>query len=185
MSFRLIVGLGNPGQAYDHTRHNIGFTVLDAFAAQAGIGWVPKRRYQALIAPGLSPSGNRFTLLKPQTYMNLSGRSVAGFLSDKGLSAHDLLVLHDEMDLPLGKIKGAYNRGPAGHNGVRSLIEAIGTKEFYRLRLGIGKPPAEGISHVLGRFSPQEKKAVDDLVRHGVVAIAVALDEPWEALLLR
>lgn len=180
-AIQLIVGLGNPGDAYRRTRHNIGFMALDALAERCGLTWYSKSRYQAQIADW-NYADRKVWLLKPETFMNLSGESVGKFCRDKALPRQAVLVLHDELDIPLGQLKAAYDRGPAGHNGVRSLIAHLGGQEFYRFRMGIGKPHGrgDGKSFVLDTFSADEKKLVDDLIQTSVEGVLAALQAPWD-----
>lgn len=159
---RVIVGLGNPGKEYEHTRHNIGFQILDRLAhafqeAWHLSAWVEQKKHRALVAEGHRGS-EKIILAKPQTFMNLSGTSVASLLSWHTASPQQLIVVHDDLDLPFGEIRMQNNRGPAGHNGVRSLIETLGTKEFWRIRFGIGRNlqvPSD--AYVLQKFSTLEK----------------------------
>ena len=167
----LIVGLGNPGQQYQRTRHNLGFMAVEALLAwgeeELGVQ-VARRKNDAkhtlweLAAP--SPVG-RWLVLTPLTYMNRSGDAVAPVCSFYKIPADRMLVLHDELDLPLGRMKLKFGGGLAGHNGLKSIAERLGTREFHRLRLGIGKPGQSGTTnHVLGRFSSQEETLVEDLL---------------------
>lgn len=169
MSIRLIVGLGNPGKHYENTRHNVGYKVLQALAARQGLDWYGKTRYTARLADW-SYRGESVWLMQPETYMNRSGEAVAPFCKDKGLSPEELLVVHDDMDFPLGKLKAAHGRGAAGHHGVQSVINAMGSAGFYRLRFGIGKSlnrkdqedrEKEATEHVLNRFRKEEEKGLE------------------------
>lgn len=184
MAIRLIVGLGNPGEDYVHTRHNVGFMVLDAFAEAREASWQStwqyKGRYDSLISE-TRDARDKIFLLKPQIFMNLSGRAVAAFAKDKGVGKGEIAVVHDDLDLPLGKVKAVYDRGAAGHNGVQSLIDHLGGKDFYRFRFGIGRPPEreEGAAYVLKGFKAPEKKQVDAAVRLVVDALGLALEKPW------
>lgn len=131
----LVVGLGNPGAQYARTKHNIGFWIVDALADSAV--WKSKFRGEFTT---VTVAGQSVALLKPQTFMNVSGASVHEALQFYKWPAAELLVVHDELDLPLGEIKLMWNRGAGGHNGIASVIENLGTKEFWRLRCGIGRP---------------------------------------------
>lgn len=164
MSVRLIVGLGNPGTEYHETRHNAGFMVLDRLADLAGIA-ITRKSFSSLCGEG-SWNGNRLFLLKPQTYMNLSGRSVAAALRFYKLYPADLIVIHDELDIPFGQAKIKEGGGHGGHNGLRSLMEELGTGDFLRIRVGIGRPAkGDPIKYVLGNFgkdeTPQLPRVVD------------------------
>jgi PTH1 family peptidyl-tRNA hydrolase len=162
-SLQLVVGLGNPGEKYAGTRHNVGFMALDQLAASAGAGFRQQARLHGLLAEvGQGPS--RLRLLKPQTFMNDSGRSVRAALDWFSLDPSHLLVLVDDMDLPLGRLRLRAAGSAGGHNGLRSTISHLGTQQFARLRIGIGAPavdPAERrartLGHVLGRFGAAEQ----------------------------
>jgi len=170
----LVVGLGNPGGEYAQTRHNIGFAVCDVLAARFHASW-RNTRQRAEVAEIDTPQG-RVALAKPQTYMNLSGESVKALLRQYGLGPDRLLVVHDELDLPLGTVRVKFGGGTAGHNGLRSLVQVCATKDFARLRFGIGRPPGRmpGADFVLKRFRADELDEVG-------VAVEVAADmaESW------
>jgi PTH1 family peptidyl-tRNA hydrolase len=163
MATKLIVGLGNPGPKYSWTRHNAGFIVLDRFASLAGIP-VTRKSFAGLYGEGNS-HGHRLLLLKPQTFMNLSGRSVAEALRFHKLSPADLVVIHDELDIPFGQIKLKEGGGHGGHNGLRSLHQELGTGNYLRLRVGIGRPERGDMAdYVLSQFSKPEMNALPGLV---------------------
>jgi len=172
-----VVGLGNPGNRYEGTRHNVGFMALEALAAAAGSSFRAQPRLQALLADVGSGEG-RLRLLLPQTFMNESGRSIRAALDWFGFDPPALLVVVDDMDLPLGRLRLRASGSAGGHNGLRSTISHLGTQDFARLRIGIGAPadnPAERkartIGHVLGRFSPSEQpllQAVLSEVQSGI-----------------
>lgn len=172
-----MVGLGNPGNRYEGTRHNVGFMALEALAAAAGSSFRAQPRLQALLADVGSGEG-RLRLLLPQTFMNESGRSIRAALDWFGFDPPALLVVVDDMDLPLGRLRLRASGSAGGHNGLRSTISHLGTQDFARLRIGIGAPadnPAERkartIGHVLGRFSPSEQpllQAVLSEVQSGI-----------------
>jgi PTH1 family peptidyl-tRNA hydrolase len=169
--------LGNPGSRYEGTRHNVGFMALEALAASAGSSFRAQPRLQALLADVGSGEG-RLRLLLPQTFMNESGRSIRAALDWFGFDPAALLVVVDDMDLPLGRMRLRASGSAGGHNGLRSTISHLGTQDFARLRIGIGAPadnPAERkartIGHVLGRFSPSEQpllQAVLSEVQSGI-----------------
>ena len=138
MATKLIVGLGNPGSKYQWTRHNAGFMVLDRFSKDAGIA-VTRKNFSGLYGEG-TYHGERLLLLKPQTFMNLSGRSVAAALNFHKIDIQDLIVIHDDLDIPFGRVKLKEEGGHAGHNGLRSLLQELGSGRFVRLRIGIGRP---------------------------------------------
>ena len=166
-SLRLVVGLGNPGSKYEGTRHNVGFMALDRLARQEGFSFRQQSKLHGLAAEsGIGAS--RLRLLMPQTYMNDSGRSIRAALDWFGFAPHQLLVLVDDMDLPLGRLRLRAQGSAGGHNGLRSAIQHLGTQEFPRLRIGIGAPaenPAERrartVSHVLGPFSKAEQPCLN------------------------
>ena len=164
---RLVVGLGNPGTQYEGTRHNIGFMALERMASGEGFSFRQQSKLHGLAAEhGIGES--RLRLLMPQTYMNDSGRSVRAALDWFGFTPEQLLVLVDDMDIPLGRLRLRAQGSAGGHNGLRSTIQHLGTQAFPRLRIGIGAPadnPAERrartVSHVLGPFSRAEQPEVD------------------------
>jgi len=138
---KLIVGLGNPGRQYEKTRHNAGFLFLDTLATELGCAWANESRFQGLFAEGSIANG-KVMLLKPDTFMNRSGLSVGKVARYYKLLPEEILVVHDELDFNPGVVKLKKDGGHAGHNGLRDIIAHLGAKEFYRLRLGIGRPPA-------------------------------------------
>ena len=138
---KLIVGLGNPGQQYEKTRHNAGFLFLDALARDLGCAWTNQPRFQGLFAEG-SVANGKVMLLKPDTFMNRSGQSVGKIARYYKLLPEEILVVHDELDFNPGVVKLKQDGGHAGHNGLRDIIAHLGSKAFYRLRIGIGRPPA-------------------------------------------
>ncbi|NJM27463.1 MAG: aminoacyl-tRNA hydrolase [Pseudanabaena sp. RU_4_16] len=164
----LIVGLGNPGNEYKDTRHNIGFMALDRLASQWQINLAPDRKFQGIYGDGRYPNGKKIRLLKPTTYMNLSGQSVRSLLDWYKLSPHSVLVIYDDMDLPFGKIRLRPSGSAGGHNGMKSLISHLGTQNFPRLRVGIGRSDRASptaINHVLGSFNAEETQALPQVLR--------------------
>ena len=163
MAVKLIVGLGNPGPKYQWTRHNAGFMVLDRLSHLAGIA-VTRKNFSGLCGEG-SWQGERLVLLKPQTFMNLSGRSVAEALRFHKLSVEDLIVIHDDLDIPFGRVKLKEGGGHAGHNGLRSLSQELGSGAFLRVRVGIGRPiHGDVANYVLSNFAPEEMAALPRLL---------------------
>jgi len=160
----LVVGLGNPGSQYAETRHNFGFLAVDALASRLRAD--PFRdKFSALVSRARLGDDD-VVLLKPLTFMNLSGQSVQPAAAFFKVPVQGVVVLHDELDLPLGEVRLKVGGGHAGHNGLRSLIERLGSPEFVRVRLGIGRPPAafrEVADYVLSRFSPEERALVPGL----------------------
>ncbi len=164
MAIRLVVGLGNPGKEYERTRHNAGFWLVERFAASAGAHFRKDPKYQALVARvegGHSPSGA--WLLMPQSFMNASGRAVqmlAGFFKIK---PEEILVVHDELDFAPGTARLKQGGGIAGHNGLRDISQRLAAHDYWRLRIGVGKPPpgTEGGDYVLQKPSPEDRAAID------------------------
>jgi len=180
VDLQLLVGLGNPGSRYAQTRHNVGFLVLERLAAAAGETFRSQSKLHGVVAD-VRVGPERLRLLMPQTFMNESGRSVRAALDWFGLRADQLLVIVDDMDLPLGRLRLRSSGSAGGHNGLRSLIQHLGTQEFARLRFGIGAPagdPGERksrtVGHVLGPFSASEQpilaKVLEEVIS-GVVLI--------------
>ncbi|WP_243027792.1 aminoacyl-tRNA hydrolase [Thermus albus] len=162
----LVVGQGNPGERYAKTRHNLGFMVLD----RLGLEFRPKG--EALLAE-VEVAGEKGIFLKPLTYYNLSGQAVAPLVRFYKIPPERLLVVHDEMDLPLGRLRLRAGGSPAGNRGVASIAEALGTEAFHRLRLGIGKPPARelGAAYVLSPFLPEEWPVVERVLEAAKEAV--------------
>ena len=152
----LVVGLGNPGRDYEKTRHNAGFMVIDAIAKQIGIE-LKRVKSKAIIGEG-KYSGRKVILAKPQTFMNLSGQAVSQLARFYKVSFDNILVIHDDLDLPLGMLRIRPNGGYGGQKGVQSIIEQLGTQEFARIRFGIGRPPGrmDPKAYVLEKFLPRE-----------------------------
>ncbi len=167
---QLLVGLGNPGDKYAGTRHNVGFMALERLAAQAGGSFKQQSKLHGLLAE-VGVGARRLRLLMPQTFMNDSGRSIRAALDWFDLEPAQMLVLVDDMDLPLGRLRLRTSGGAGGHNGLRSTIAHLGGQEFPRLRIGIGAPalnPVERkqrtVGHVLGRFAPAEQPVLDEVL---------------------
>ena len=171
----LIVGLGNPGKEYLFSRHNMGFMVVDRLADDLGIR-VTRSQFDALTGDG-SISGRRIMLAKPQTYMNLSGRAVSGLLNFYKLEMDNLIVIHDDLDLPFETVRIKKGGGHGGNKGVMSIINQLGSPDFVRVRMGIGKPARKEMTddHVLGRFSPEEVKVLPDILVRAADAVEAVL----------
>jgi len=176
---KLIVGLGNPGRSYAGNRHNIGFICLRYFARSQGIKF-DRKKGLARIGAG-TVEGNKLVLARPQTYMNNSGTSVSRLVRSFKVSPKDLLVIHDDLDLPPAKIRISSGSGSGGHKGINSIIEELGTREFTRLRVGIGRPAKPStteddiIAYVLSDFTPPEKEAISDIIPRVSEAIVCLL----------
>jgi PTH1 family peptidyl-tRNA hydrolase len=178
---RLIVGLGNPGEKYARTRHNIGFDVVEALARRWHITLSENRRFQGGFGEGMAIAGQKIALLKPMTYMNRSGQAVRAVVDWYKLEPASVLVVYDDMALPLGRLRIRPGGSAGGHNGMKSIIAHLGTQEFPRLRIGIGSSETVDdrdravVAHVLGKFSPNEKPLVDTALDWAVEAIETML----------
>ena len=178
----LIVGLGNPEPKYDNTRHNIGFAVVDELAKVWQMPLKENKRFQGLFAEGVVVGGQKVRLLKPLTYMNRSGQSVRAVTDWYKVQASSVLVIYDDMDLPVGKLRIRLSGSAGGHNGMKSIISHLGGKDFPRLRIGIGKSDGEKgtISYVLGKFAPEESKIMAEILDISVRAVELGLKEGIE-----
>jgi len=166
---KLIVGLGNPGREYEHTRHNVGFQVAEALADRYRVRLKSRASWKARVAE-IAEIGDGVLLAEPTTFMNLSGwavREIAGFHK---LAPSDVLVVVDDADLPLGRLRLRTSGSAGGHNGLKSVIQELGTIEFPRLRVGVGRQAGELKNHVLGRFSVEEKAQIDAAVKRAADA---------------
>lgn len=179
MSHRLVVGLGNPGARYAATRHNAGVLVVDRVARSRGVAL--ERGPHGALCVELRIAQLDVLLVEPQDYMNRSGIAVAAMVQERGLDPGDVLVVHDDLDLPLGRIKLKRGGGTAGHRGLESVVECLGSQEFARLRVGIGRPPAEVdvVDHVLQPFTPDERAALEPQLDAAAAAV-----EAWCTLRL-
>lgn len=173
---KIVAGLGNPGAKYANTPHSVGFEVVDAIAARCGASWEEKRSFNCLMAK-CDFGGVHVVLLKPQTFMNLSGDAVAPAVKYTNSSAADLLVVQDDIDLPLGRVRFRKGGSSGGHNGVRNIIERLGTQDFARLKLGVGKERGNVIGHVLGKFDGESRKLMDTIVSDAAGMVEVFLSE--------
>jgi PTH1 family peptidyl-tRNA hydrolase len=168
---KIVVGLGNPGARYDGTRHNVGFAVVDYLAAGPGAGRA-QGRFSAEVRE-LVEGGEKLLLVKPETFMNLSGRCVRQVLDFYQLPVAELLVVCDDINLPLGKLRVRAKGTHGGHNGLRDIQNHLGTTEYARLRIGVDAPRDEAIDHVLSRFRPGERAVIDDAVALAARAVLV------------
>ncbi len=173
---RLLVGLGNPGPEYEQTRHNAGFWWVDAAARKLGATLQPDRGHHALVARVNRREGPLW-LLEPQTYMNLSGKAVASLARFYKIAPAEILVAHDELDLPPGQLKLKLGGGHAGHNGLKDIVAALGSADFWRLRLGIGHPGAraEVVHYVLRKPPPEQREAIEACIARSLDALELLL----------
>lgn len=182
---QLIVGLGNPGAKYDRTRHNIGFEAINALAHAWQIPLTEHTKFHGQFGEGFSTGSHKIRLLKPLTYMNRSGQSIRAVLDWYKLSPESVLVIYDEMDLPVGRIRLRLSGSAGGHNGMKSAIAHLGTQNFPRLRIGIGSareihPDQDTVSHVLGRFSPDEGRVMAEVIHQVVNAVELSIRQGVE-----
>src|SRR5207253_6199555 len=167
---KVVVGLGNPGEQYRQTRHNIGWLVLDRLADRAGWSGRGRSRDAAALVEGRF-HGLDLLLVKPQTWMNESGLAVRKVLARERAPLGELLVVVDDFTLPFGKLRFREGGGPGGHNGLRSIIAELGTEKFSRLRVGIGEPDLTATDHVLSTFAPDERQRLDELLDAAAEAV--------------
>ncbi|MFD4456880.1 aminoacyl-tRNA hydrolase [Nocardia sp. NPDC058480] len=178
----LVVGLGNPGPEYERTRHNVGFLVADVLAERVGGRFaVHKKSGADLLQARLD--GRQILIAKPRTYMNLSGRPVAALAKFFSVPVDQVIVVHDELDLPFGTLRLKQGGGEGGHNGLRSISQALTTKEYVRTRIGIGRPPGrqDPADYVLKPFSAPERKEVPVIVEQAADAVELLLKVGLEA----
>jgi PTH1 family peptidyl-tRNA hydrolase len=171
---KLIVGLGNPGKAYAHNRHNVGFRCLSYFARHHSIRF-DKRQCRARIGVG-EVAGGKLLLARPQIFVNISGEVVGCLVEKYDVPLGNLVVVYDDLDLPLGKVRIRQSGGSGGHKGMKSIISTLGSEDFPRIRVGIGRPAQDDedaiVSYVLGDFTTQEK----ELIRSAIITVAEAID---------
>jgi PTH1 family peptidyl-tRNA hydrolase len=174
----MVVGLGNPGPEYAAHRHNAGFLVVDALARAHGLVFARRRRAKAYVVEGMI-GNQRILLAKPQTFMNLSGRSVGRLSRAHGIAPESILVVYDDLDLPLGRLRLRPEGGAGGHKGLRSIIEVLGTQVFPRLRVGIDRPPGrmDPADYVLQPFAEEEQACIKQTLERSVAAIECWLSE--------
>ena len=182
----LIVGLGNPGKQYEHTRHNIGFDVMDALAEKYNIS-ISEKKHKALCGKGVI-NGVKVVLAKPQTYMNLSGESVAELVNYYKMDPEEeMIVIYDDISLAPGNLRIRKKGSAGGHNGLKNIIAHCHTEEFMRVRIGVGKLPPNGdmIAHVLGRFAPEDRRLVELSYERAAQAIDCILSEDVDKAMSR
>lgn len=177
----LIVGIGNPGREYARTRHNAGSELVEKLASQLGVE-LKRSRAQARVADAVLEGAN-VALAVPTTYVNESGRPVARLARKQSVKPHHILIVHDELDLAPGVARLKAGGGVAGHNGLRSIEASLRSRDFLRMRIGVGKPPSkeEGADHVLSRLKPNDRKLIDDAIDRGIEALHVLAREDFDA----
>jgi PTH1 family peptidyl-tRNA hydrolase len=178
-TLKIVVGLGNPGRRYQGTRHNVGYDVIDVLAESVSAGQF-QGRFQAQVAE-LREGSCKVLLVKPETFMNLSGQSVRQFMDFYQVQPADLLVVCDDINLPLGKLRVRARGTHGGHNGLRDIQNHLGTTEYPRLRIGVDAPDEDAVEHVLGRFRPSEKAVMADAVSLAAQAVGLWIREGVEA----
>ncbi|MBL8867556.1 MAG: aminoacyl-tRNA hydrolase [Gemmataceae bacterium] len=177
---KVVVGLGNPGSKYAGTRHNVGFDVIDYLAKAPGVG-LARTQFQSLVAE-TSEAGDKVLLVKPETYMNLSGRAVRAIVDFYKVPTENMLIVCDDFNLPLGKLRVRANGSHGGQNGLRNIQEQLGTDAYARLRIGVGQPgPGEAVDFVLSRFKLGEKAAIDDAIAKAAEGVLIWLRRGLDA----
>lgn len=189
---QLIVGLGNPEPKYERTRHNIGFAAVDALSSAWHILLTENRKFHGQYGEGIASKSNKTFLLKPLTYMNRSGLAIQSVTSWYKLPPESVLVIYDDMDLPLGKTRLRLSGSAGGHNGMKSIISHLSSENFPRLRIGIGKPKSpdaheekEVVSHVLGRFTSTENELMSSVLKFVVECVELCLQQGVEKAMNR
>lgn len=177
---KLIVGLGNPGREYQGTRHNVGFEAIDRLARKHGIQ-VRSRRNRALVGEG-EIQGERVVLAKPQTFMNLSGEAVSGLARRYRVDPSEIIVITDDVNLPLARLRIRQRGSAGGHKGLASIIRSLGTEDFARIRIGVGSPTGQDmVDYVLGKFGREEREAARAAVERAAEAVELILREGIES----
>lgn len=180
----LVAGLGNPGPEYERTRHNVGFRICDLLADQLGARF-KRGKHSALVAEARADTQDgsaQVVLVKPQTFMNESGRSVAPLARYYGAETSSIIAVYDEIDLPFGEVRIKVGGGAAGHNGVRSLTQSLSSPDYVRVRCGVGRPPGSkaAAGHVLAKFSKQEEKDLPFLIDEAAEAVLMVVRDGVE-----
>ncbi|HEC20328.1 MAG TPA: aminoacyl-tRNA hydrolase [Gammaproteobacteria bacterium] len=183
---QLIVGLGNPGPKYEQTRHNVGFVFVDELARSKGASFKPDNKFHGEVCK-LSLGGNDVWLLKPNTFMNLSGKSVAALARFYKIAPETILVVHDELDIPPGQLRLKQGGGHGGHNGLRDIVAQLGSKDFLRLRIGIGHPgqSRDVSNYVLGKAPRDEQIEIDNAIDEALRTLPQILDGEMQAAMNR
>ncbi|AVR78833.1 aminoacyl-tRNA hydrolase [Neisseria sp. DTU_2020_1000833_1_SI_GRL_NUU_006] len=178
---KMIVGLGNPGSEYEQTRHNAGFWFIDELAWQYKATLKEEKKFFGSVAR-ISISGSDLWLLKPSTFMNRSGQAVAALAQFYKIKPEEILVVHDELDIPCGRIKFKLGGGNGGHNGLKDIQARLGTPDFYRLRLGIDHPGDRNlvVGYVLNKPSPEHRQQIDEAINKSLKAVPMLLAGEWE-----
>lgn len=190
MSIRLIAGLGNPGPEYEQTRHNAGFWLVDNLAGRHARGALPREsRFQALAAKAVI-AGREVWLLEPQTFMNRSGQSVGALARFYKIAPDEVLVVHDELDLPPGAAKIKKGGSSGGHNGLKDITAALGTQDYWRLRIGIGHPRVLGlqqavVDYVLHRPRKEEQASIDEAIEKSLEVVPLLCEGKFEAAMMQ
>ncbi len=175
----LIVGLGNPGKKYDKTRHNVGFDFIDKLASDYNIQFKTNKKQKAEVGMGFIGI-HKVILVKPSTYMNLSGEAVRAVMDYYGVDYDDIIVVYDDMDLDIGKIKLRPKGSSGGHNGIKSIISHLGTQEFKRIKVGIGKHQfMSTVDYVLGKFETENRLLIDESIVRSIMATKSYLDSTF------
>ncbi len=182
----VIAGLGNPGAEYANTPHSIGFEVVDELARRAGAEWKKSASFKGELAQGVL-GGVQVLLVKPATYMNLSGTCIAPVVKYRNSSAEDLIVVSDDIDLPAGRIRVRKGGSAGGHNGLKSVIECLGTADFTRVKVGVGRREERGgvVAHVLGKIDARQRAVFDEAVQAAADAAADAARQGIETVMNR
>lgn len=178
----LIVGLGNPGPKYDHTRHNVGFDFVDQLASEQGGSWKSDRKLAGELCQ-VTLGGRQVTLLRPMTYMNRSGQSIGALVNFYKWTPEQILVAHDDLDLPPGVCRFKQGGGHGGHNGLRDTIACLGNqKQFYRVRIGIGHPghASDVVNYVLSKAAPEDRSAIDAAMHAAIAELPRAVAGEWQ-----
>lgn len=178
---KLIVGLGNPGKEYEGTRHNCGFMVIDDLANKLNTE-INQSKFKGLYSK-VKYHGEDVILLKPQTYMNLSGESVIAAMNFFKLDQDDIIVIYDDLDMPVGKLRLRKTGSAGGHNGIKNIIAQLGTQNFYRIKVGVGAKPKgwDLADYVLGRFSSKEREVVDAAIQDAADAVEMIIEKGIDA----
>ena len=174
---KVVLGLGNPGKKYERTRYNLGFLVLDRLAAEKQLA-IKEKKYSSLVGDWLGPQ-ERVLLVKPHTYMNHSGDAARHLLRYLPIGIQDLVVIHDDLDLPFGRIRIRQRGGAGGHRGILSILESLGDEGFSRVRVGIGRPPpgVDPTDYVLEPFSREERAGLGQVISRAAEAVVCLLEE--------